>query len=407
MNQSFYNEIKEILISARNKVYQIANFAMVEAYWNIGKSIIEEQGGNEKAEYGKGLLKELSKQMTQDFGKGFTVANLKNMRQFYLTFPNGYALRSELSWTHYRLLMRVENENAREFYMQEAVKSQWSTRQLERQINSFFYERLLSSKNKEQVAEEIQTLEPAKKPEDVIRDPYVLEFLGLKSNDDFYESDLEQALITHLQKFLLELGRGFSFVARQKRITFDGRHFRIDLVFYNYILKCFVLIDLKVGDLTHQDLGQMQMYVHYYERELMNEGDNPPIGIVLCADKSESVVKYTLPENETQIFASKYKLYLPSEEELLRELHRIEASEGRERKLHWGPRTLDLDIIFYDDLVYASDDLVIPHIDMENRYFVLKPLSELAPNFRHPITHKTVTQMLSELPSELTEGNEA
>ena len=353
MNQNFYEGIKNILTTARNKVYQTANFAMVEAYWNIGKSIIEEQGGNEKAEYGTGLLKELSKQMTQDFGKGFTVANLKNMRQFYLTFPNGYALRSELSWTHYRLLMRVENENAREFYMQEAgyalrselswthyrllmrvenenarefymqeaVKSQWSTRQLERQINSFFYERLLSSKNKEQVAEEIQTLEPAKKPEDVIRDPYVLEFLGLTPNDDFYESDLEQALITHLQKFLLELGRGFSFVARQKRITFDGRHFRIDLVFYNYILKCFVLIDLKVGDLTHQDLGQMQMYVHYYERELMNEGDNPPIGIVLCADKSESVVKYTLPENETQIFASKYKLYLPSEEELLRELN--------------------------------------------------------------------------------------
>ena len=272
--------------------------------------------------------------MTQDFGKGFTIANLKKMRQFYLTFPNGYALRSELSWTHYRLLMRVENENAREFYIQEAVKSQWSTRQLERQINSFFYERLLSSKNKEQVAEEIQALEPAKKPEDIIRDPYVLEFLGLTPNEDFYESDLEQALITHLQKFLLELGRGFSFVARQKRITFDGRHFRIDLVFYNYILKCFVLIDLKVGDLTHQDLGQMQMYVHYYERELMNEGDNPPIGIVLCADKSESVVKYTLPENETQIFASKYKLYLPSEEELLRELNQeyqmLEASKLEE-----------------------------------------------------------------------------
>ena len=188
----------------------------------LENQLLEEQGGNEKAEYGTGLLKELSKQMTQDFGKGFTVANLKNMRQFYLTFPNGYALRSELSWTHYRLLMRVENENAREFYMQEAVKSQWSTRQLERQINSFFYERLLSSKNKEQIAEEIQTLEPAKKPEDVIRDPYVLEFLGLTPNDDFYESDLEQALITHLQKFLLELGRGFSFVARQKRITFDA-----------------------------------------------------------------------------------------------------------------------------------------------------------------------------------------
>ena len=321
MNENFYNEIKNILNIARNKVYKTANFVMVEAYWNIGKSIIEEQGGNEKAEYGAGLIKELSKQMTQDFGKGFTVTNLKYMRQFYLMFPNSHALRDELSWTHYRLLIKVENDNARDFYMQEAAKSQWSTRQLERQINSFFYERLLSSKNKKQVADEIQTLEPAKKPEDIIRDPYVLEFLGLSSNDDFYESDLEQALITHLQKFLLELGRGFSFVARQKQITFDGRHFRIDLVFYNYVLKCFVLIDLKVGDLTHQDLGQMQMYVHYYERELMNEGDNPPIGIVLCADKSESVVKYTLPEKETQIFASKYKLYLPSEEELLRELN--------------------------------------------------------------------------------------
>ncbi len=322
MEQQFYEQIKRILSEARNKVYQTANFAMVEAYWNIGKSIVEQQGGEEKAEYGVRLIAELSKQMSTDFGKGFTVANLKNMRQFYLTFPKSYALRSELSWTHYRLLMRVENKNARRFYIEEAIKSNWSTRQLERQINSFFYERLLSSQNKEKVSEEIQKLESAKVPEDIIRDPYVLEFLGLNPKDDFYESDLEEALITHLQKFLLELGRGFSFVARQKRITFDGRHFRIDLVFYNYILKCFVLIDLKIGDLTHQDLGQMQMYVHYYERELMNEGDNPPMGIVLCADKSESIVKYTLPENETQIFASKYKLYLPSEEELSQELQR-------------------------------------------------------------------------------------
>lgn len=322
MEQQFYEQIKRILSEARNKVYQTANFAMVEAYWNIGKSIVEQQGGEEKAEYGVRLIAELSKQMSTDFGKGFTVANLKNMRQFYLTFPKSYALRSELSWTHYRLLMRVENKNARRFYIEEAIKSNWSTRQLERQINSFFYERLLSSQNKEKVSEEIQKLESAKVLEDIIRDPYVLEFLGLNPKDDFYESDLEEALITHLQKFLLELGRGFSFVARQKRITFDGRHFRIDLVFYNYILKCFVLIDLKIGDLTHQDLGQMQMYVHYYERELMNKGDNPPIGIVLCADKSESVVKYTLPENEIQIFASKYKLYLPSEEELLQELQR-------------------------------------------------------------------------------------
>ena len=256
---AFYTHIHEIMSNARKRAYSAANFAMVQAYWHIGESIVAKQKGLERAEYGSKLIQQLSKRMTADFGKGFTVANLKNMRQFFLTFPKGYALRSELSWTHYRLLMRVENDKAREFYMQEAVKSQWSTRQLERQINSFFYERLLSSKNKEQVAAEIQTLVMAKKPEDVIRDPYVLEFLGLTPNDDFYESDLEQALITHLQKFLLELGRGFSFVARQKRITFDGRHFRIDLVFYNYILKCFVLIDLKVGDLTHQDLGQMQM----------------------------------------------------------------------------------------------------------------------------------------------------
>ena len=239
-------------------------------------------------------------------------------------------------WNANRLLMRVENENARQFYLDEAVNSQWSTRQLERQINTFFYERLLSSRNKEDVAQEIKTLEPPKTPEDIIRDPYVLEFLGLTPNDDFYESDLEQALITHLQNFLLELGRGFSFVARQKRITFDGRHFRIDLVFYNYILKCFVLIDLKIGDLTHQDLGQMQMYVHYYERELMNEGDNPPIGIVLCADKSDAVVKYALPETETHVFASKYKLFLPTEEELLVELKKeydaLESAKSDDNK---------------------------------------------------------------------------
>ena len=314
MDRAFYSEIKKILTNARDKVYQTANFTMVEAYWQIGKSIVEEQNGEERAEYGTGLLKELSKQMTQDFGRGFTVANLKNMRQFYLTFPNGYALRSELSWTHYRLLMRVENDNARQFYMDEAVKSQWSTRQLERQINTFFYERLLSSKNKENVAQEIQTLEPEKTPEDIIRDPYVLEFLGLSPNDDFYESDLEQALITHLQKFLLELGRGFSFVARQKRITFDGRHFRIDLVFYNYILKCFVLIDLKVGDLTHQDLGQMQMYVNYYDRYEKIEGENPTIGILLCKQSDEALVDLTLPEN-ANIYAKEYKLYMPDKKQ--------------------------------------------------------------------------------------------
>ena len=322
MDLQFYGQIKNILTAARNKVYSAANFAMVEAYWHIGKSIVEQQGGEARAEYGAQLIKALSEQMTVDFGKGFTVANLKNMRQFYLTFQNSYALRSELSWTHYRLLMRVENEKARQFYMDESTKSAWSTRQLERQINSFFYERLLSSQNKTAVSDEISVLAPAKAPEDIIRDPYVLEFLGLEPNASFFESDLEQALIDHLQKFLLELGRGFSFVSRQKRFTFDGSHFYIDLVFYNYILKCFVLIDLKLGDLTHQDLGQMQMYVNYYTREMMNEGDSTPIGIVLCADKSDTIVKYTLPEENTQIFASKYKLYLPTEDELRRELQR-------------------------------------------------------------------------------------
>ena len=321
IEDSIYKEIKSILEQARNKVYKVANSTMVEAYWNIGRVIVEKQGGSNKAEYGTALIKNLSKKMTKEFGKGFTVANLKNMRQFYLIFQKSYALRSELTWTHYRLLMRVENENARNFYIEECIKSNWSTRQLERQITTLFYERLLSSKDKEKVSKEIYKLEPQiKKAEDIIRDPYVLEFLGLPENTSFLEKNLEQALIDHLQKFLLELGRGFSFVARQKRITFDGRHFYIDLVFYNYLLKCFVLIDLKVGDLTHQDLGQMQMYVHYFEEEMMNEGDNPPIGIVLCADKSDSIVKYTLSKNETQVFASKYKAYLPSEEELLSEI---------------------------------------------------------------------------------------
>ena len=329
-----FEEVKKVLQEARNKVYKTANNAMVEAYWNIGRIIVEKQSGNEKAEYGAALLKNLSKEMTKEFGKGFTLTNLKYMRQFYLTFPKSHALSDQLSWTHYRLLMRVENENARNFYIEETIKSSWSTRQLERQITTLFYERILSSKNKEKVSQEIYKLEPKKNlPEDIIKDPYVLEFLGLPENIDFLEKNLEQSLINHLQKFLLELGRGFSFVARQKRITFDGRHFYIDLVFYNYILKCFVLIDLKVGDLTHQDLGQMQMYVHYFQEEMMNEGDNPPIGIVLCAAKSDSIVKYTLPKDEKQIFASKYMLYLPSEEELLLELKKEYDILEQENKL--------------------------------------------------------------------------
>ena len=241
-----------------------------------------------------------------------------DIRQFYLTFPNCYALRSNLSWTHYRMLMRVENEKARNFYLEECEKANWSTRQLERQINSFFYERLLSSRNKEAVGKEIHSLEPAKKPEDVIHDPYVLEFLGMKQSADFYEKDLESALIGELQNFLLELGRGFSFVARQKHINLDGEHFYIDLVFYNYILKCFVLIDLKTGKLTHQDIGQMDSYIRIFDELQKGEDDNPTIGIILCSEKNEAIAKYSVLNDGKQLFASKYQLTLPTAEELER-----------------------------------------------------------------------------------------
>lgn len=315
-----YQIIRKSLLTAQVKVYTVVNSAMVQAYWEIGQEIHKACGENDRAEYGKKLLEYLSEQLTNEFGKGFTVTNLKNMRQFYRTFPIRQTLSSELSWSHYNLIMRIENEKIRNFYVEECVKSNWSVRQLKRQIETFYYERLLISQDKESLSKEIELIENVE-PKNIIKDPYVLEFLGLEGKTSFYEKDLEQAIIDHLQKFLLELGRGFSFVSRQQKITFDGRHFFIDLVFYNYILKCFVLIDLKLGDLTHQDLGQMQMYVNYYTREMMNEGDNPPLGIVLCADKSEQIVEYTLPENNRQIYASKYKLYIPTEEEFKKELN--------------------------------------------------------------------------------------
>lgn len=331
---NIYERIRSEVEKARQKVYATVNLTMVETYWNIGKQIYEAQDKSERAEYGKGLLKFLSQKLTKEFGKGFTVTNLKYMRQFYMAFPNSHSLSDQLSWTHYRMLLKVEDEKTRNFYLKECEKSNWSTRQLERQINSFYYQRLLSSQDKDSVRDKIQTLEKGVDAKDIIRDPYVLEFLGLEQTPNLYEKDIEQGLINHLQKFLLELGRGFSFVARQKRISFDGEHYYIDLVFYNYILKCFVIIDLKLGKLNHQDIGQMQMYVNYYTRELMNEGDNLPIGIVLCADKSDSVVKYTLPEGNNQIYASKYKLYMPTEEELKRELAKeqevLEIEKGLE-----------------------------------------------------------------------------
>lgn len=318
--EATYTSIRSTVISAQNRVYAAINTAMVQAYWEIGEQIYKACGENDRAGYGKNLLQYLSDRLTAEFGKGYTVSNLRNMRQFFLMFPKRYALRSELSWTHYRLLMRVPDEKARNFYLEECAKSAWSSRQLERQIHTMYYQRLLASQDKASVAAEIQTTEPKPEYEKAIKDPYVMEFLQIKPDTHVYESDIEQALIDHLQQFLLELGRGFSFVSRQKRFTLDGQDFFIDLVFYNYILKCFVLIDLKTGTLTHQDLGQMQMYVNYYTRELMNSGDTPPIGIVLCAEKNDAVIRYTLPEDNSQIFASKYFTYLPTEEELKREL---------------------------------------------------------------------------------------
>ena len=318
--QETYRLIRNSVIAAQGKVYAAVNSAMVNAYWEIGEQIYKACGKNDRAEYGKNLLRYLSERLTAEFGKGFDESNLRRMRQFYLTFPIRDTLCHELSWSHYRVLMRISDKTARDFYTEECAKSAWSVRQLERQIHTMYYQRLLASRDKESVSAEIQTTEPKPEYEKAVKDPYVMEFLQIKPDTHVYESDIEQALLDHLQEFLLELGRGFSFVARQKRFTVDGQDFFIDLVFYNYILKCFVLFDLKTGTLTHQGLGQMQMYVNYYTRELMNEGDKPPIGIVLCAEKNDAIVKYTLPEDNDQIFASKYYTYLPTEEELKREL---------------------------------------------------------------------------------------
>jgi len=323
MDAGVYRGIRDTLAQARTKVYNAINSAMVEAYWDIGQQI--ENAVGDRAEYGKGLLQYLSQQLTAEFGRGFTVANLRNMRQFYQTFENRYALRSELSWTHYRMLMRITEPNRREFYLRECAESNWSSRQLERQINSFFYERLLATQKsgRDSVRNEIQTLEPRTDPEYILKDPYILEFLNLKENRDYHESDLEQGLIDKLQEFLLELGKGFSFVARQKRITTDGgEHYYIDLVFYNYILKCFVVIDLKAGKLTYQDVGQIDFYVRLFDDKVKQTDDNPTIGIVLCADKDESIVKYSVLSDNDNLFATKYMPYLPTEEELKRELER-------------------------------------------------------------------------------------
>ena len=338
LDNDFYNNVKDVLEQARKRVYRNIQSEMVLCYWQIGKMIVEKQGGKERANYGEGLINELSIQMTKDFGKGFDITNLKRMRRLYIGFQKGATLCPKLSWSHYRLILSLEDENERNFYIKEAVDCNWSVRQLAREIHTLSYQRYLASKGNHDVIDDTAKREPDYNPKDIIKDPYVLEFTGLKADSSFYESDLESALLTHLNEFLLELGNGFAFVARQRRFDMDGRHFYVDLVLYNYKLKCFVLIDLKRGDLTHQDIGQMQMYVNYYTRELMEPGDNPPIGIILSAEKSDMLVKYTLPEDNKQVFASKYKLYLPREEELQVEMKKqmelLEEVNGDENTDH-------------------------------------------------------------------------
>ena len=320
---------------------------MVEAYWNVGRRIVEEeQQGKERAEYGKYLIRDLAIRLQKEFGKGFTESNLRYFRMLYLAYPADrgrsirHALRDELSWTHYRLLLGVEKPEARTWYMNEAADQNWSTRALERQINSLYYERLLMSRDKAPVVDEMRekTAPLAPQPEDFIKDPYVLEFLGIPDSHKFRESELEEAIIGKLQAFLLELGKGFSFVARQRRISTETKDFFVDLVFYNYLLKCFVLVDLKTGELTHQDIGQMDMYVRLFEDKVKGPDDNPTVGIILCTEKDRTIVKYSVLKENRRLFAAKYKLYLPTEEELQKELEREREWFIRERAVPYSTR---------------------------------------------------------------------
>jgi predicted nuclease of restriction endonuclease-like (RecB) superfamily len=346
--EPLYQEIRSVLEAARAGAYRAVNVAIVQAYWQVGRLIVEhEQGGRTRAAYGEAVLDDLSRRLTADFGRGFDVTNLRKMRQFYRMFEIRDAARlesgkmkrasvrlvsamepirltacDELSWSHYRLLMQVEDPAAREWYMNEAVAQHWSTRQLERQISVLYYERLLASRRKAPVRKEAAAKLATVEPEQFIRDPYVLELLDLKDYPALRESAVEQAIIDNLQAFLLELGKGFSFVARQKRMRFEDEDFYVDLVFYNFLLKCFVLIDLKVGKLTHQDIGQMEAYVRMFDAHARPEGDNPTIGLILCSKKNEAIARYSVLSEARQIFAAKYVKVLPTERELMREIER-------------------------------------------------------------------------------------
>ena len=317
-NNNIYQEIKELLYSAKNRVYQTINTTMTQTYFQIGKRIVEEeQGGETRAEYGSALLKNLSSELIKEFGKGYSEQNLKNMRQFYLIYQKRQTVSSEfkLSWSHYIFLTRIENINERNFYEIESIENSWSLRELKRQFDSGLFERLKLSSDKQKVKELSLNGQVIQTAQDLIKDPYILEFVGLPELSSYSESELEQKLIDKLENFLLELGKGFTFVARQKRITIDEKHFKVDLVFYNRLLKSFVVIDLKIGELKHQDIGQMMMYVNYFDRFEKTDDENSTIGIILCKDKSKALVELTLPKDNNQIYASKYLTILPNKEE--------------------------------------------------------------------------------------------
>ncbi|ATV67841.1 PDDEXK nuclease domain-containing protein [Fusobacterium pseudoperiodonticum] len=318
IKKDIYQEIHDLLHKARQNIISNINSTMTKTYFLIGKRIVEEeQDGNKRAEYGKKLIKTLSEKLTKEFGRGFSQRNLEQMRTFYLRYSISQTVSAEfkLSWSHYLILMRIEDIDVRKFYEIEAFENNWSLRELKRQVNSSLYERLVLSKDKEKVKELAVKGQIIEKAQDIIKDPYILEFLGLDEKSDYSENKLETEIINKLEMFLLELGKGFTFVGRQVRFTFDEKHFRIDLVFYNRLLKCFVLIDLKIGEVTHQDLGQMQMYVNYYDRCVKLPDENDTIGIIICKDKNNTLVKLTLPKDNNQIFASRYTTILPSLDE--------------------------------------------------------------------------------------------
>ena len=316
IDNSFSN-IKELVINTRNKVLSVVNTEMLNLYWNIGKIIMEIQQGNERASYGDTVLEKLSQKLTSEFGKGFSSRNLRTMRKFYLTFPIWKTVSSKLSWSHYLELIKIEDRTKKDFYLNESVNSMWSVRELQRQKDSLLYERLALSKTKEDIIELSQKGHIIKDYKDLVKDPFVLEFLDIKDHNEYLEKDLEKNILKHLKEFLLELGKGFSFIGSQVRITLGDEHFYPDLVFYNRLLRCFIIIDLKIGKVTHQDIGQMQMYVNYYDREIKSTDENQTIGILLSTDKNETIVKYTLPQNNNTIFSSEYKLHMPTEEELI------------------------------------------------------------------------------------------